>query len=91
MNSSVRLKVLNNSESNESDLKRTYAVDTIIYIINHLFWMHQDVLEWTWQVSILISNGLSYIRTPPTTKIGHRGKSDFHMKPYLRICLNSIG
>ena len=30
-------------------------------------------------------------RTPPTTKIGHRGKSDFHMKPYLRICLNSIG
>ena len=32
-----------------------------------------------------------FFRTSPTTKIGHCGKSDFHMKPYLRICLNSIG
>jgi len=45
---SVRLEAPNNSESNESDLERTYAVDTIIYIVNRLFRMHQDVLERTW-------------------------------------------
>ncbi|CAG8672403.1 15748_t:CDS:10, partial [Funneliformis caledonium] len=45
---SVRLEAPNNSESNESDLERTYAVDTTIYIVNRLFRMHQDVLERTW-------------------------------------------
>ena len=32
-----------------------------------------------------------WVRILSTTKIGHHGKSDFYMKPYLRICLNSIG
>ncbi|GBB96202.1 hypothetical protein RclHR1_02700004 [Rhizophagus clarus] len=48
VNSSVRLEAPNNSESNESDLERTYAIDTTIYIVNRLFRMHQDVLERTW-------------------------------------------
>ena len=30
-------------------------------------------------------------RTPPTSKIGHRSKISFYMKPYLMIFLNSIG
>jgi len=46
---SVRLEAPNNSESNESDLERTYAIDTTIYIVNRLFRMHQDVLERTWR------------------------------------------
>ncbi|CAI2191385.1 13032_t:CDS:10 [Funneliformis geosporum] len=45
---SVRLEAPNNSESNDSDLERTYAIDTTIYVINRLFRMHQDVLERTW-------------------------------------------
>lgn len=48
VNSSVHLEAPNNSESNESDLEKTYAIDTTIYIVNRLFRMHQDILERTW-------------------------------------------
>jgi FPC/CPF motif-containing protein YcgG len=36
-------------------------------------------------------SGEHYNRTSPTTKICYRWKFHFHMKPYLRICLNLIG
>ncbi|CAG8781007.1 20738_t:CDS:2, partial [Racocetra persica] len=35
-------------ESNASSLERTYSIDTTIYIMNRLFRMHQDVLDWNW-------------------------------------------
>ncbi|CAG8670388.1 12763_t:CDS:10, partial [Dentiscutata heterogama] len=48
MNSSERLEAPINPESNASSLERTYSIDTTIYIMNRLFRMHQDVLDWNW-------------------------------------------
>ncbi|CAG8743803.1 10155_t:CDS:2 [Dentiscutata erythropus] len=45
---SERLEAPINPESNASSLERTYSIDTTIYIMNRLFRMHQDVLDWNW-------------------------------------------
>ncbi|CAJ0840970.1 17585_t:CDS:2, partial [Entrophospora sp. SA101] len=45
---SVRLEAPVNIDSKALDFERTYSVDTIIYIFNRVFRMHQDVLEWRW-------------------------------------------
>ncbi|KAF0489576.1 hypothetical protein F8M41_022049 [Gigaspora margarita] len=37
-----------NLDTKSEDLERTYAIDTVIYIFNRIFRMHQDVLEWRW-------------------------------------------
>ncbi|CAG8573636.1 16273_t:CDS:2, partial [Acaulospora colombiana] len=55
VNSSVRLEAPNSSESKASDLERTFAIDTIVYIMNRLFKMHQDVLDLVW-VEIITAN-----------------------------------
>ncbi|CAJ0898950.1 7245_t:CDS:2 [Entrophospora sp. SA101] len=55
---SVRLEAPMILDSKSSDLERTYAIDTVVYILNRLFRMHQDVLEWRWHVFGVISNHL---------------------------------
>ncbi|KAF0427430.1 hypothetical protein F8M41_006049 [Gigaspora margarita] len=47
---SVRLEAPMIRDSRSDDLERTYAIDTIVYIFNRLFRMHQDVLEWRWHI-----------------------------------------
>lgn len=50
MNSSVRLEAPVTRESDFFHLERTYSVDTVVYILNRLFRMHNDVLDGGWQV-----------------------------------------
>ncbi|RHZ88062.1 hypothetical protein Glove_26g296 [Diversispora epigaea] len=45
---SERLEAPTNSESNASSLERTFSIDTSIFIMNRLFRMHHDVLDWNW-------------------------------------------
>ncbi|CAG8562768.1 18728_t:CDS:2 [Acaulospora morrowiae] len=46
--SSVRLEAPMRVEYKGLDLERTFAVDTIVYILNRLFRMHQDELDVAW-------------------------------------------
>lgn len=48
MDSSIRLEAPTRRESKCPDLERTYAIDTVVYILNRLFRMHQDVLDGGW-------------------------------------------
>lgn len=48
VNSATRLEAPISYESNGFNLERTFAIDTIIYILNRLFKMHQDVLDSGW-------------------------------------------
>ncbi|RHZ78154.1 hypothetical protein Glove_167g78 [Diversispora epigaea] len=45
---SVHLEAPVRIETNSLDLERTYAIDTIIYILNRTFRMHQDILDIGW-------------------------------------------
>lgn len=45
INSSVRLEVPMRVEYKGHELERTFAIDTIVYILNRLFRMHQDELD----------------------------------------------
>ncbi|CAG8644951.1 12229_t:CDS:2, partial [Ambispora leptoticha] len=45
---SVRLEAPCNISSKSSKLERTYAIDTIIYVMNRIFRMHFDVLDENW-------------------------------------------
>ncbi|CAG8751333.1 30488_t:CDS:10, partial [Gigaspora margarita] len=47
---SERLEAPANPESNASNFERTFAIDTTIFIMNRLIRMHQDVLDWNWQI-----------------------------------------
>ncbi|CAI2198549.1 13094_t:CDS:2, partial [Funneliformis geosporum] len=47
---SVRLEAPVTRESDFFHLERTYSVDTVVYILNRLFRMHNDVLDGGWQV-----------------------------------------
>ncbi|CAG8707313.1 15893_t:CDS:2, partial [Acaulospora morrowiae] len=44
----TRLEAPMSYESNGFNLERTFAIDTIIYILNRLFRMHQDVIDSGW-------------------------------------------
>ncbi|GBC01589.1 hypothetical protein RclHR1_04250005 [Rhizophagus clarus] len=56
---SVRLEAPCNINSKASKLERTYAIDTIIYIMNRIFRMHFDVLDGNW-IEILIGDTKSH-------------------------------
>ncbi|PKY59162.1 hypothetical protein RhiirA4_481679 [Rhizophagus irregularis] len=44
----TRLEAHISYESKSSNLERTFAIDTVIYILNRLFKFHQDVLDSGW-------------------------------------------
>ena len=48
VNSATRLEAHISYESKSSNLERTFAIDTVIYILNRLFKFHQDVLDSGW-------------------------------------------
>ncbi|CAG8659648.1 9198_t:CDS:2, partial [Paraglomus brasilianum] len=52
---SLRLEAPSNIESKALDLERTFAIDTIVYIVNRLFKMHQDEVDLVW-IEILTPN-----------------------------------
>ncbi|CAG8783280.1 27258_t:CDS:2, partial [Dentiscutata erythropus] len=56
---SVRLEAPCNIYSKASKLERTYAIDTIIYVMNRIFRMHFDVLDGNW-IEILTSDTKSH-------------------------------
>ncbi|RIB27457.1 hypothetical protein C2G38_2160553 [Gigaspora rosea] len=56
---SVRLEAPCNINSKSSKLERTYAIDTIIYVMNRIFRMHFDVLDENW-IETLTSDTKSY-------------------------------
>ncbi|CAB5351486.1 hypothetical protein RhiirA1_416477 [Rhizophagus irregularis] len=50
---SVRLEVPMRVEYKGHELERTFAIDTIVYILNRLFRMHQDELDVAWLNKLL--------------------------------------
>ncbi|CAB5191336.1 unnamed protein product [Rhizophagus irregularis] len=50
---SVRLEVPMRAEYKGHELERTFAIDTIVYILNRLFRMHQDELDVAWLNKLL--------------------------------------
>ncbi|CAB4423614.1 unnamed protein product [Rhizophagus irregularis] len=56
---SVRLEAPINMNSRASKLERTFAIDTIIYVMNRVFRMHFDVLDENW-IEILTNDTKSH-------------------------------
>ncbi|CAG8608522.1 20012_t:CDS:10, partial [Gigaspora rosea] len=75
-------------DSRFDDLERTYAIDTIVYIFNRLFRMHQDVLEWRWFDGIIkipkIKNGDKYIMIIEFSK-GRKATEDKEMDDKIKL------
>ncbi|CAB4409791.1 unnamed protein product [Rhizophagus irregularis] len=69
---SVRLEVPMRVEYKGHELERTFAIDTIVYILNRLFRMHQDELDVAWLNKLLqtqkTTNLMDYTRKVPRPK-----------------------